>query len=1005
MISTTFKKPTSRSIWSISRSLTLWFGVMATMTATTASGHANDFELLAAPFLSKFCVACHNSIDPQGELDLSNAEGWKAGGTSGEVSQSPWSASLIWERISSQEMPPESATSRPSAEEVEQFRRWLQGGASWSKGRVVSEYDFSSEMRAGRDWWSFQPLNVEPSPNSNSQWSRHHFDAWLAEELAANRLAGSPVASKTVLIRRLYFDLLGLPPSPEVIEEFVSDDRVDAYERLLDRLLASPRYGEHWARHWLDIARFGDTHGYERDFPRENAWPYRDYVIQSLNQDQSYDEFVRWQIAGDVVAPQLASARVATSFLACGPYDVTGLEETKSPVLRRMARADELDDILTTTLAATLGITINCARCHNHKFDPVSQADYYRMAALLGGIRRDDRPIESVKQQENRERQLESLKLQLTALQSRLSQLKQEVDLADLVGGGTGQASRREPLGLDPRTGVHTHGRVAMLDEVKVNQYTRTASRFIDGVAIPDGGEADTGQIIINSRGDQVRVPDTSGQSWDYFQNGPVNSQAFTILGEVDYADESHSMLGMHANKLITFDLEAIRRFHTLENMDFSGIVGYGGRVETASADIQIWIDDQLAYERKALKRSDGAVPFELAVDQGARFLTLIATEGQGGISHDQVFWGDAKLTRPFSVEQVERQKEIDQLLEQRETLVLRLNELTDPDQIFGITEIEPQTAYVHLRGNPEEKGPTVLPQTLSTLNPVQLPASASDGERRLALAEWITAENNALFARVIANRIWHYHFGSGLVDTPSDFGFYGGRPSHPRLLDALATDLKRHDWSLKHLHRAILSTAAFTQSSRSSREAMDVDFENRLHWRFQPKRLSAEAIRDAVLTVAGTLNHHMGGPGFRDFEVEQRYAPIYRYTDLPDSTTWRRSIYRFSVRSVPHPFMDVLDCPNPSTASPKRNQTTTALQSLAMFNDSFTLDQARYFSIRLQAMGQDETELIRHAFLYAFGREPTAEEEARAMEVIQRHGLEPLCRALINANEFIYVD
>lgn len=964
------------------------------------------FESNAAPLLSKYCVSCHNSTDPQGELDLSSRQGWEQSGESGPILDADWTASLIWERLSAGEMPPEGIDARPTQNELRDFGAWLKAGASWTSDRTLSEFDYSTEYRAGRDWWSFQPLTSGPTPLDTTRWSTHRLDTWVAKRLREANLQASPRASKTQLIRRLSFDLHGLPPSPEAIDEFIDDQRPDAYERLVDRLLASPRYGEHWARHWLDIARFGDTHGYERDFPREHAWPYRDYVIDAFNRDQPYDEFVQWQIAGDVLAPEIEAATIATSFLACGPYDFTGLNETKSPVLRRMARADELDDILATTMAATLGITVNCARCHNHKFDPVSQADYYSMAALLGGIQREDRPIESADEQAKRQQRTEALQTRLTELKLELGRLRQEIDLAEIVGGGTGIGDGPPELGLDPRTGAQTHGLVAMLDDVKPNHFQRTANRFIDGVAIPDGGASPDGTIIMNRRGDRVPVPDTSGSSWDYFQNGPVHSQAFTQLGDIDYGDESHSMLGMHANKLITFDLGAIREFHQLKDLSFTGIVGYGGRAESASAHVQIWVDGQLVFERKELKRTDGAIPLKLPLDDSKHFLTFIATEGQGGISHDQVFFGDPKLI-PLAPEnqRAEKQRRIDTLVREQKEVARQIDELSHTEKIFGITSIPPPPAYVHLRGNPENHGPDVQPQTLSVLGSLRLPPSASDGERRLALSKWFSEEPSPLFARVMANRIWHYHFGSGIVNTPSDFGFYGGRPSHPELLDALALDFQKNDWSIKSLHRSILTSATFAQSAQPRAAALSVDFDNRFLWRFQPQRLSAEAIRDSVLEVAGSLNHKMSGPGFRDFEVQERYAPIYTYLDEVGSETWRRSIYRFSVRSVPHPLMEVLDCPNPSTVAPKRNRTTTALQALAMLNDSFMLQQSQKFAERLQQSSDvPSSALVQQAFLLAFGREATIEEERQAMDVIQQHGVTPFCRALLNANEFLYI-
>ncbi|MEZ6105192.1 MAG: DUF1553 domain-containing protein [Pirellulaceae bacterium] len=994
-------------------------------TAVASSEDENSFHQAAAPYLARFCVSCHEAGDPAGGLDLSRESGWRAGGDSGEPTESvakldpgqrfPRAVStLIGQRIFTHEMPPEDAAEQPTDDQTARFLAWLEAGGEWPADARVDPGAVTTESRAGRDWWSLQPLKQAPTPRLDTALegptaNRSHslagpIDAWLETARRQRGLIANPLASRRTLLIRASLDLIGLAPTLEEVERFERQTRPDAWEREIDRLLASPQFGPRWGRHWLDVARYGDTHGYERDFPRAHAWRYRDWVIDAVNRDLPFDQFVVDQVAGDVHANASDETVLGTGFLSSGPYDVTGLAETPSPVLQRMARAEELDDMVSTTANAFLGLTLQCARCHSHKVDPITQLDYYQFTALLSGVHRGDVAALPASERARRERQRDELRGRLAEIESELGELRQRVDLAQVIAGGDGRSIQSNEFGVDPRSGSFEPGKVAMLEEAVVNQFVQGVSRYIDGVLIPDGGSVEAGKVTISSTGLQAEVRDTSGLSWDYFHSGPVQSQAFTTLGDVDYAEEGHSLLGMHANKVITFDLRALRRGDD-RPWSFRAVLGYGGQELETRADFVVLVDGQEAFARREFTRSDGAIPCEVNLPAQARFLTLIATDGGDGIGHDQVFLGDPWLAAESEGEARER---ADQLHAERADIQARLDAMGETPWMYGLVIREPRPVHVALRGDPELLGEAAEPGLLSCLpfSGTPLTDDSSDAQRRLTLATWLGDDAGFLVARVAVNRMWHYHFGTGLVGTPSDFGFNGDRPTHPELLDALAGELIDSGWSSKWLHRKMLISAAWRQSAAHSEAQAGIDHDNRWLWRYSPQRLEAEAIRDRVLQTAGTLQWNMSGPGFRDFEFIERYAPIYRHRSTDSPEFWRRSIYRFAVRSVPEPLMEALDCPNPTTAAPQRNETTTAVQALAMLNGEFLLQQADRFAERLEAEFPDSPSAqVEAAFRAAFVRAPTDDELSWGTSFLERAGLRSLCRALLNANEFLYVE
>ncbi|WP_245958245.1 DUF1553 domain-containing protein [Roseimicrobium gellanilyticum] len=987
--------------------------VFAALSFSTSSHGAVDFTRDIAPILSMHCAECHGPNVQKGKVSLqsrAHALGeadWKNAIVVGDPG-----ASLLLQSVSGAE--PEMPKKGPklTADEVGKLREWITSGAPWPEEITIKE-----RLSDAGTLWSLQPLGDSMPPMTATEGmpvpASSPVDAFIHAKLSAKGLAFAAEADRRTLIRRLSFTLLGLPPSPEEVEAFIQDTRADAWELLVDRYLASPHYGERWARHWLDIAHYADTHGFERDQKREHAWPYRDWVVRAFNHDMPYDEFIRHQIAGDIIAPQNRDAVIATGFLAAGPWDFVGQKETPSPVLKRQARADDLDDMVTQVITSTLGLTINCARCHNHKLDPISQEDYYRLWAVFAGVTRGERDIDAPGQDGAMQ-----MKKKLTAHQQKLNEVISSLagptlDLADIVGGGDGTGNGKAGAGIDASTGKRIEQKKGFLDGARANQFVAVqpsdkgrAADLIHGVVIPEGPHP----VPITSTGITVEgVPATSGKAWDGIRNGPVNAQASTILDGVNYKAAGHSLLGLHANAAITFDLAAMRRTLGDGTLRFTAMTGYGGSAAGSKAEFWVFLDGKTAFHRAKFGAKDGGLPLDVSIPASARFLTLMSTDGGDGISHDQVFLGDARMTLAEASSRLgkEEQEELSSAIRKYDALSRQLSALARPDKFYGVLGGEAPKVQVLARGSPESPGAEVAPGGLTCAGASDHDFgnhTTSEGERRRRLAEWIVQKDNPLTARVLVNRLWHHHFGRGLVDTPSDFGNGGGKPSHPELLDWLAREFMKSGWSVKHMHRLILTSSAYRRSSLRDTDSPDTS--NTLLARMHPRRLDAESLRDAVLTVSGCLNPSMGGPGYQDFEYQEAYAPIYKHVTADKPALWKRSIYRFIVRTTPQRFMTTLDCPDPANLTPARLTTTTALQSLALMNNAFMLQQSRHFAERVQReAGTETSEQVTRAVELAFQRRPDSQELEGAIKLVEQQGLPSLCRLLFNANEFVHLD
>jgi hypothetical protein len=794
-----------------------------------------------------------------------------------------------------------------------------------------------------KDHWAFRPVTRPAVPAVASPWARTPIDRFILARLAKEGLKPSPEADRATLIRRLRFDLLGLPPTPEEIDAFVNDPAADAYERLVERYLASPHFGERWARHWLDVVRFAESNGFEMNQPRPNAWPYRDYVIRAFNEDRPYDRFVREQLAGDALG-----ADEATGFLVAGPWDQV---KSPDPALTAQQRADELHDIVSTTGSTFLGLTVGCARCHNHKFDPVSQKDYYGMVAVFAGVQHGDRPLRTA-DSERRRKEAEDVRRQVAAVGAELQGLEP-------LAQPKGPAGRRLPV--NPRLNVERFAPVKAKYVRFLVEATNNLEPCLDELEVFTGG-AEPHNVALASAGGQAS---SSG-----------NFSAAPAIHRLDHIND-----GRYGNSRSWISNQVGRGWVQVELKEPSVI------------DRVVWARDR---EGVFADRLPTRYHIEVAADPDS--WTVVAS------SDDRLSFG-SKATIPSGLGEKE-QAAWKRLIARRADLERRLAELERSVLVYAGSFTKPEPTHRLQRGDATQPREVVAPAALSEFGPpLKLAEAAPERDRRLALAKWITDPHHPLTARVMVNRLWQYHFGQGIVPTPSDFGLNGGKPSHPELLDWLADDFVTHGWDLKHVHRLIVLSATYRQASAARAGGLTADAQDRLLWRYPPRRLEAEPLRDAVLAVSGKLDLRMGGPGFDLFEPNTNYVKVYVPKKEFGPAEWRRMVYENKPRMQLDDTFGTFDCPDAGQIAPKRNTSTTALQALALMNGRFIVQQADLFAERLRReAGDDSAAQARRGFRLAFGREPTAEESAAAAKVIRAHGTAAFCRALLNANEFLWV-
>lgn len=872
-------------------------------------------------------------------------------------------------------------------------------------GAVAAEGEFQD---SAADWWSLRPVAAVAPPLRG-----HPVDAFVTVALRERGLTMSPPADARTLCRRVCFDLTGLPPSPEEIDAFERESGSDpegAFRSLVDRLLASPRYAERWARHWLDVVHYADTHGFDKDKPRPNAWPYRDFVIRALHEDKPYARFVEEQIAGDVLYPGTRDGIEALGFLSAGPWDFIGHEELPEERIDGMVARDlDRDDMVGNAAGTFLSVTVQCARCHNHKFDPIPAEDYFSLQAVFSALDRADRAYDTDPEIARRRSGLQEAEKALLREQEEVMRMIAERGGEELAAldARIAAAEKDAPQGVRPEYGWHS--------PIEASQDT------LHWVQVDLGRPVPVREVVLAG-------------AWDDF-NGIGAGFGFPVRFRVE------------GSRNAGFSGDVV----TIAARDLEDFPNPGTAPASFPAPPEPVRFVRVTATKSAPRRNDFVFALaELQVfDAAGRNLAEGAPVAASGSIEAPVRWAARNLTdgifpaatggevaalRRAREEVVARRAGRD-LIDRRDRIAASLGqvrtELRDlpPQQLVyagtvhtgsgnfrgtGASGGRPRPIYVLARGDVTKPGREVGPGALSAVRELphrfDLPPDAPEGARRAALARWITDPRNPLTWRSIVNRVWQYHFGQGIVDTPGDFGRMGSLPSHPELLDWLAAWFRDSGGSLKDLHRLILTSAAWRQSSSVRNDAAHrIDAGNRLLWRQNRRKLEAEAVRDSMLAVSGCLDLTMGGPGWQDFEIlHPEHSPHYRYdlADPEDRRTWRRAIYRFTVRSQMQPFLTALDCADPSIRVDTRNQSGSPAQALTLLNSGFAVTQAVHFARRVEReAGPGLPGRIDHACRLALGHALPPEDRGRLIRYAAAHGLAGACRILFNLNEFTFVD
>jgi mono/diheme cytochrome c family protein len=829
--------------------LRLGFVIVLTIAAAGAQQN-NDRHAIgvdASRIIATNCVGCHGGLVKNAGLDLRKRDAILKGGERGAaVSPGNPDLSRIYRQVAHLDAPHMPPGKKLSDADIQTLKLWIERGVPYED--ILDQADEQARAAlakledrpitpAERKWWAFQKVTRPSAPEvQNKSWARNAVDQFLLAAMEKKGITPSPQADKRSLARRAFLDLTGLPPTPAELKEFLDDQRADAFDRLTDKLLDSPHYGERWARHWLDLVRFSDSGGFEYDRERDNAWRYRDYVIRAFNNDKPYDRFVKEQLAGDELYPHNVEARIATGYLRLGVENNIKTEQT---------RIDELDDIVVTTANSLLGVTVGCARCHNHKFDPIAQKDYYRMQAVFFGAKAEERPLGT-------EAELAKFKEATKAIEERQKPLRAEMKAIE------------QP----------TRDKIIAKRKAELPEYMRVA------MATP---------------------PDkrTEGQK-------------------------------LNANQVEK----------TLENIREEDLIAEMPPIARAKRELlQAQFDD--------LDRQKPKLETAMAITEAGR---------------------------------------------------------------------EAPASYFLHRGNVGQKGSKMTPGVLSAAYDGEWrfpapPADAKTSFRRAGFSEWVTSPENPLTARVMVNRIWQHHFGEGIVRTPSNFGKMGERPTHPELLDFLASEFVRSGWSIKHIHRLIMKSTAYRMASDDIEANRQIDADNKLVWRMPRRRVEGEVIRDAVLAVAGTLDRGVGGPAVYPYIDPVLFQSSSKRTwngkAVNDPSTYRRSVYVFSKRTIPLPMLETFDRPDTMSSCGRRNRSTIAPQALILMNNEFIGTQAKHFAQRLEReAGADTTAQVKLAYELALSREPRPDEVTKAIDFIQSYpqGLVDFSHALFNINEFVYI-
>jgi mono/diheme cytochrome c family protein len=900
----------------------VYWALVAALALTCSPGYAQDvFADRVRPLLEKRCAACHNPEAKMSGFDVTSREALMRGGKQGvDIVAGRPTDSRLFQFVSTRKMPPAEALTEA---EVETLRQWIESGAAWTGPESFHQ----KRARAGLDWWALQPPKPQVIPRIAGM--TNPIDAFLSQKLQEKGLAFAPRADEHTLIRRLHFAVTGLPPR--------ADDLRKPFSEAMEQTLASPQYGERWGRLWLDVARFGETDGGEHNNERFTAWKYRDWVIEALNQDMPYDEFVRQQVAGDALYPGNPKATAATGFLVTGPWDSVTKSINKDKLMAMSIRQDELDDMITATMASFMGLTVNCARCHDHKFDPIPTRDYYRLGAVFKGVTYGERIVATDDEKEHRKQLVEPVERELKRVRSEIAAIEDE-----------------------PRT--------RMLRE----KYLRFDRERGEGAR----------RLPVNPIWNRERI-------------SPSTTKRLRMV------------ITSHQGRLAKIDrLEVLSSSHVIQNWSAPAAATSENPVILEIELAAPWTVSEFVWSSDGVRGSRDGMPkvyrFETSTDG------ITWKEIGSSIDHDadvEVLLPEVSPEELRAAVAVEKRAAWQTLLAERDKLDAQMRSIPPLPSVHAAYPEPIQPAFVLERGSLAKPGEPATPGALSAIKSIsadlEIPPDADDAPRRKALARWLTDQRNPLLARVMVNRVWFWHFGNGIVNTPSDFGYNGDRPSHPELLDWLAIEFMNHGWSLKWLQRQIMTSQAWQQSSRHNEKAFAADASNRLVWHMPLKRMDAEMLRDSILASAGNLNGERGGPSYLLQKKATGGSYMHKVLDNDGPEVWRRAVYRFVVRGGERIFLDSFDCPDPAVATPQRSVSNTPVQALTLLNNKFVMKQAGLLAAQLERAGGDT---IGAAYNRIHQRAPSAKERELAERFISQHGLALYLRALWNTNEFVYV-
>lgn len=1003
-----------------------WLGVAPLLVADDAEWFKERIE----PIFINHCLDCHShqAGKLKGGLTLDSRSGWVTGGDSGPavVPGKPDESLLIKavrHRDNDLKMPPDK---KLSDTHIALLEEWIKRGAPDPRVLDPAKKVMSTE------WWATQPL---VKPNVRGQGSAV-IDAFIQAELAKRKLKPSPEADRRTLLRRLTFDLWGLPPTREELADFSDDSDPQALEKVVDRLLASPRYGERMTRHWLDVVRFGESHGFGMDLPRFNAWPYRDYLLASFNSDKPYARFVQEQIAADVLFADNPSLIPALGFLAGGPFNQSALvEQVDGTECKKIALNLDRDDMVSNVATTILSITLHCARCHDHKFDPLTQTDYYRMQAVFAGVVRGDRDFDA-------DPALANQRQQWTTARSKLEALGDITALSDSERGVLAQrmTAWRQAVEQQERGWQTIDAAIAAESpETLINKLADGSFRF-------EGKLAETDAYTVTIEPKFSRPIDTlTGLRLDVLTDetlpfkGPGRQPSNGNLTVTEFKISAVTTTTPDKPRAVKIS-RAIADFNQQDwgvekSLDDNVGTGWGIHPQEGRSHVAVYeLAEPLALQNvekivvrieQTSGRSHLVGRLKLAVTNVPKPADVVPmSPDQRTNAIDQLAADSVKLWKSVGPRLVD---DILKALPPKQT-VWAVGSQIAPLRNYR-PPVEPYPIHILQRG--DVKRPTLLvapgglqhmPSLRADFEIVEL---KQEGERRAQLAHWLTDTRNPLTWRSIANRMWRWHFGRGLVETSNDFGRMGGSPSHPELLDWLACELRDGGGSLKSLHRTIVLSAAYRQSVGCGREMRadgsrrdavrvdprsEIDADNRFIWRQNRQRLDAEQLRDAILATSGRLDLTMNGPSAKQFNMtihDAARSPLIDYDGFdPDSTpSRRRAVYRFLFRNVNDPLLETFDAVDPSLSVPQRAETTTPLQALSLFNNRFVLRHCEHLAERLQQEAADPRGRIERAVELLLARFPSEGETQALTDYAAEHGLANTCRVLLNCNEFLFID